>query len=750
MVFRMDFSSPRWFPMILLTALAGLLFSTAAGTLRHRPASLPVICGTPEVSQKSGEAFLNELSETDPILYRQYLEEIQKVNRFNKAAKTARTFWAYNFKDKKYYTVSATLRKTGNLSQIWVEDDSWNRGYVNQTIVDSVYFRLEKSTNSHSIDPNTGIIELDTTLFGQPPNYDGDGIIDFLILDIRDSFDSTQTGSPFVAGYFSPEDQTDSPVSNKMDLMYLDSYPGIYYQGRQRPDRVMATTAHEFQHLIHYHYDRTEATWVNEGLSELASTYCGYGLDFPGLFLQNTNQNLTGWDGQVKDYARVQLWTVYCAEQLNLPFIHELVRRPEHGIDGFNAALQASGINGIRFPDVFRNWVLANRVNNTLINPAYGYRLPEAAGLRAAVNRLVYTYPQSVSGEIEPYAGIYHRFRGQDSLIVSFQQQAPENYVIVSGGASARVTTLSQTVWQEPSFTEDSSYVLVQVAQSVSASYAYQAMALYSLDYFELAYDDGQPDISLLFGGVAANKFSVPHQNISLEQVKFWNASANNSVRIHVYGTSQGGLPGNDLTTPIDTVIGPDNNWALIDLASPLAGLSAGETIFVGVEETNGQNSIGYDDVNNPGVSYLRQGSWTPLANYQINGNPANGVWLIRAVFSGLVPSDSLASPPAEQFTIAGAGNFPNPFSAGTGTFVNVILPDPGSLDIAIFNILGQRVAAAAAYPALMGENRINLLRATRFDANQGAGIYLFRIIFHNQRTGKEQSSGFYKMVFLK
>ena len=55
--------------------------------------------------------------------------------------------------------------------------------------------------------------------------------------------------------------------------------------------------AHEFQHMIHWHNDRNEETWVNEGLSEFAQEVAGYEPDtiFAEVFAQNPDTQLNTW-----------------------------------------------------------------------------------------------------------------------------------------------------------------------------------------------------------------------------------------------------------------------------------------------------------------------------------------------------------------------------------------------------------------------------------------------------------------------
>ena len=79
-----------------------------------------------------------------------------------------------------------------------------------------------------------------------------------------------------IAGYYSSADEYSSlarDFSNEKEMFYVNldwlnsSRNYIYYE---------TVLAHEFQHMIHWHNDRNEETWVNEGLSEFAQEVAGY------------------------------------------------------------------------------------------------------------------------------------------------------------------------------------------------------------------------------------------------------------------------------------------------------------------------------------------------------------------------------------------------------------------------------------------------------------------------------------------
>ncbi len=717
-------------------------------------------CGTEKINKFDVKNYLSQLKSRKPQAYQSLSQQaamvIQQSNRLN-----SRKFWAYNFKDENnpFYLIDATLHRSGDLIKIWVEDATWDKGYVTENILDELLNQLENSSGQNSLYPDKGIVEIDTTLFGQQPNDTtldnhlqndkGEGIINFLIMDIKDEFDSTATNSQFIAGYFSSHDQTKNATSNQMNLLYLDATPGIYYRDEYRTNRVLSTTAHELQHLIHYNYDKDEETWINEGLSELAGTYCGYGLDFPAYYLGNTNQNLIKWNGDVKDYARVNLWTLYCAEQLGLEFIKELVQTKENGIHSFDLILQKNGFTD-SFNSIFRSWIVANWLNNISIDSKYGYQWNEAKNLKANPTKLIHKYPQkNVAGQIVNYAAEYHNFRGQDSLVVEFINSNPNKLWVVHKENGYRVETPLSNFITESNFTEDSSYVLILFSLENDINYLYDADANYSLQYFDLGYNESdQPDVNLSFNGIAANRFEVPASGVTLESVKFWNGSTNYQATIHLYDRNSNGFPGNNLTAPIDTFLSSESGWITVNIPEINRTLVEGDEIFAGVEINTSGKSIGYDSTPQQGYSYYKNDSqWSYLSDFEIGEEPANGTWLIRTVFSGLIPSHLLDKPSTAENLIV-EGNYPNPYQPGDdGILIRFQIPEPGEIKLNVYNTLGQRVANLKQFFGASSEIQ---WKGRGYNGTLTSGIYFYQLIFTGARTGKVLRSDFQKMIVVK
>ena len=128
---------------------------------------------------------------------------------------------------------------------------------------------------------------------------------------------------------------------------------------------VFGTTAHEFQHMIHYAHGYPEMTFINEGLSEIAEYVCGYGRRSNGLYASNTNVNLLSWDqtGNVlEDYSRAALWMLYVYEQFGTDILKDFVDNQHGDWGAIETRLQTYDANR-GFWTFFLEWLVANYAN---------------------------------------------------------------------------------------------------------------------------------------------------------------------------------------------------------------------------------------------------------------------------------------------------------------------------------------------------------------------------------------------------
>jgi len=288
-----------------------------------------------------------------------------------------RTFKTFNFVDSEREEITFQLRLIGDTVRIWTEADAPLQPAIG-TALQTIRRALEDATPNASINPSHGILDNSRALIGQPPNVDGDGVLDVLLLDIRDNFDAA-TNPRFIAGFVDPADLTDR--GNARDIIYLDDRPLRVRQETTRTlEDVLSTAAHEYQHLIHLNYDRRELTFVNEGLSEWNEVLNGY-RPRRMVYLGEAEQMdvpLLRWSGRgsesvLFDYQRAGLLTTYLARRLGPFETGAIARDPARGVDGYrNAALAA----GDSWRDLLLDFHTANKLNPTTPDGRFSYDDP--------------------------------------------------------------------------------------------------------------------------------------------------------------------------------------------------------------------------------------------------------------------------------------------------------------------------------------------------------------------------------------
>ena len=176
-----------------------------------------------------------------------------------------------------------------------------------------------------------------------------------------------------VGGYYSAADEYPKalrPVSNERESIYINS--------RYLPvgtDIYAQVLAHELQHAIHWNADRTEDTWVNEGLSELAVTIAGRS-DLSALAFRRAGPtSLTIWPagdiGGAENYGAASLFMHYLTEHYGgRKDLRPLLSEPGDGIGGIDSFLEAAGYD-TRFSEIFRDWAVANLLSED--QGRYGY-----------------------------------------------------------------------------------------------------------------------------------------------------------------------------------------------------------------------------------------------------------------------------------------------------------------------------------------------------------------------------------------
>ncbi len=238
------------------------------------------------------------------------------------------------------------------------------------------------------------------------PGVDGDPRITLLLLRGMQGSD----------GLFYPGDESnveEDPGSNQREMLYLS-----IERLEDLDDFMGHLVAHELQHMIHWYHDDSETYWVEEGLSEFASSLFNHMPWTAAQFFLNPDRNLFDWE-DARDYANYGHVFLFFDYLFNRPelekksrvkLIHKIVENRQAGDRGLRQALIEAGC-GLTFEGVFRDFCAA-----LFIHAAYD-------------DRHLYQFSPFVSRGLSEY----------EQNAVPARQRFPET----RGGASGRVSMWS-------------------------------------------------------------------------------------------------------------------------------------------------------------------------------------------------------------------------------------------------------------------------------------------------------------------
>lgn len=232
-----------------------------------------------------------------------------------------------------------------------------------------------------------------------------------------------------VAGYYSSADEYSRLVneySNEREMFYISADSG---SAKPNSEFYDGTLAHEFQHMIHWANDRNETSWVNEGMSELASYLNGFdpgGAEY--AYAEQPDTQLTTWadpstESTIEHYGASYLFTNYFLQRFGEEMMKAVVASPKNGISSFDEALAAAG-RPERFDDIFADWVIANYLDLPEADAAgrFGYtEIDTPAMTLAATHR---SYPVSSDEQVSQYGVDYIRLRGSQDVTIQFAGQS--------------------------------------------------------------------------------------------------------------------------------------------------------------------------------------------------------------------------------------------------------------------------------------------------------------------------------------
>ncbi len=278
-------------------------------------------------------------------------------------------FWAQKVQqgDTGWYQVPATLRAEGTYSKVYVENA--NSAVVTDALAASIAAEFDANV----------FIDISST-FGSTGDFNGDGKVTLLILDIIDDYD---TSGGYVAGYFHSgnEYSRDSfPYSNEQEMLYMDLNPG----DPGDPD-FNQTMAHELQHLINFYQNvfvqspsGVMDTWIDEGLSSAAEyvyrdSHVQWKIDVynnPGPIQTDigNGKNFVKWEGLLANYSTVYLFFQWLRIQASnkTGIYREILDGPGNDYTAVETAASARIYVGTTpWQQVIRDWLAANQLSST-------------------------------------------------------------------------------------------------------------------------------------------------------------------------------------------------------------------------------------------------------------------------------------------------------------------------------------------------------------------------------------------------
>ena len=667
--------------------------------------------------------------------------------------------------------------------QIWLEVAELSSGRVTHAVLDSLVQGMGHRTPPRSWNPEAGIIANDEVIFGEPPDVDGDGVTDILLLDIRDGWNGTSVTS-FVAGFVISSDLS-STVGNGADIVYLDTYPGL---GPDRgPSFLEGTAAHEYQHLIMFNSDLEEITFIDEGLSEWAELALGYA-SRPLSYLgkpedYNVSLLMFNEEDSFSDLERGQLFINYIADQFGVLNAGKITRSALHGAPGLRDAM-VNMQAGISLEELIFDFHVANGVNDKNIDPRFGYTTPVRNGLRAKPGPVIDGRFQSET--------LVARDTLQEGGVRYIQWESVEDFALTLAPAASdqdptpRADNLRAEVFL---YGEDGSFVRSSPVGTAGDSAEFEGffnrvlLVLVNVDPTQgpgavdyaaswkessapedtivtVQYDTGQTTRGKLFNasagaeGLTVTRFVNPGPEMDTQLDRVWvshyyishfapaDEGAPRDFALQVWGPGAGEHPGavlfrQELT---DTRIFMPPTLTLehmeIDLspfASDIGPLP--DTLFIGIGEAGQDENY---QVITPSVYPVENHSfiydtilqdWVPLWDVQFEcisepcppDDPLRGMVIpTRAQFLVRTVTAVEGVGDVPEFVWLGQ-NFPNPFNPSTR--ITYRLPQAGKVRLDVFDLLGRRVAELVESVQAAGEHNVSV-----DGARWASGVYIYRL----------------------
>lgn len=302
-------------------------------------------------------------------------------------------FWIQNFDDGRNRQIEARLVYQSDALLVWVESEKG----INVEAAYAAFHHLEQE-----------ILPATRAFFGTEwqPGVDGDNRLTIL--------HATGLGQGIVAYYASADEVVTAvhPYSNQREMLYVNMD-----RAKIGTDAYYSTIAHELQHLIHWHTDKNEDNWLNEGLAELAAHVNGYPPDRASDYVNQTDLPLTHLSQEPAvvggHYAAAYLFALYFYERWGAAATQALVRHPKNGLAGVDAVLSEMGAE-MTAVDLFADWLA-----DTYLAGA-GEQTPYTVPIPPLTPSTISRFPAETMTAVHQFGADYYQIKSHQPVTVIF------------------------------------------------------------------------------------------------------------------------------------------------------------------------------------------------------------------------------------------------------------------------------------------------------------------------------------------
>ena len=265
--------------------------------------------------------------------------------------------------------------------------------------------------------------------FAEPPGVDGDSRLNVVMIHDPDNS---------VLGYFPPASTRPRSLhakSNQREMLVVNLALDDEYDFFDKV--LIEVIAHEFLHVLHFHADYGEDSWLDEALASYGGYVAGKALftrhgvhSAAEAFLEVPHVGLTQWQA-VEDlspkYGAGVLFMVYLTERFGDEIAARLLAEQANGWEAVEKVLQESA--GVSANEIFADWVLANYFMDA--RRGYGYRALDADLEPPKPVASYNSFPATHEGSLPQFGSDYIAVdvRGADKLFVRLWQAPDAQFI---------------------------------------------------------------------------------------------------------------------------------------------------------------------------------------------------------------------------------------------------------------------------------------------------------------------------------